>query len=446
MNEKTVAVIGAGPAGLPTIKNFLDLGFDVTAFDRCEDVGGNWRFNDGTGHSSVFETTHIISSKKMSEYEDYPLPDDAPDYPSHAQLLRYFNAYASEFDLRPHIRFRTTVTKAEPIDGDRWRLSWQTDGGPVESAEFDALCVASGHHHTPRWPNYPGEFTGEYLHSHDYKRAAPFKDKRVLVIGGGNSACDVSVETARISKETFISWRRGYYLIPKFIFGEPVDKFFYRFRKLPRWAQISGMAFVLRLLQGTNREIGLPEPDHKVLSTHPTLNSDLYLAIRHGKVKPKGDIERFDGKMVHFKDGTSREFDAVVACTGYHITHPFLDTSLIDLSRAPVRLYQKMIPEKLKNLYFIGLFQPLGCIWPGSELQAKLAALHLAGSWSPRCDLGSLIDHEVKNPDVHQVDSPRHTITVNDLAFRKRLKDDIAQVRPVPPMRRSEGPTSIAAE
>ncbi len=279
MNNKTVAVIGAGPAGLPTIKNFLDLGFSVTAFDQCEDVGGNWRFNDGTGHSSVFETTHIISSKSMSEYEDYPLPDDAPDYPSHRQLLNYFNGYATEFNLRPHIRFRTTVIKAEPIDGDRWRLSWQTDGGPVESADFDALCVASGHHHTPRWPDYPGKFTGEYLHSHDYKRAAPFKDKRVLVIGGGNSACDVSVETARISKETFISWRRGYYLIPKFIFGEPVDKFFYRFRKLPRWAQISGMAFVLKLLQGKNRTIGLPEPDHQVLSTHP--HTELGSLSRH---------------------------------------------------------------------------------------------------------------------------------------------------------------------
>ena len=82
------------------------------------------------------------------------------------------------------------------------------------------------------------------------------------MIGGGNSACDVAVETSRISEKTMISWRRGYYLIPKFMFGEPVDKFFYRFRHSPRWLQLFGMKLMLNLLQGKNRVIGLPDPDH----------------------------------------------------------------------------------------------------------------------------------------------------------------------------------------
>ena len=445
MTKKTVAVIGAGPAGLPTIKNFLDLGFDVTGFDRCTDVGGNWRFNDASGHSSVFETTHIISSKYTSEYEDFPLPRDTPDYPSHVQLLRYFSGYATEFGLRDHILFETTVTRAEPLPDGRWNIHWQTEGRAPESRIFDALCVASGHHHTPRWPEYPGTFTGEYIHSHDYKRAAPFAGKRVLVIGGGNSACDVAVETSRISKETYISWRRGYYLIPKFILGKPVDLFFYGFRDLPSWVQLTGLEFILNLLQGRNSDIGLPDPDHPILATHPTLNSDLYLAVRHGKVLPKGDISRFDGKTVHFKNGSSHEFDTIIACTGFKITHPFLDKSLIDLSRNPVRLYQKMIPENIKNLYFIGLFQPLGCIWPGSELQAKLAARHLAGLWQPNGNLSRLIDNELTNPDVHQVNSPRHTITVNDLSFRKRLRDDIARSRRGAESRVARPMSSIAA-
>lgn len=433
MTKKTVAIIGAGPAGLPTLKSFIDLGFSVTGFDRCQGPGGNWRFDDPTGHSSVFETTHIISSKYTSEYEDFPLPSNSPDYPSHRQLFNYFNAYAETFGLNAFVNWQTEVVKCDPIADDRWAVTWRRTGEiHTQTQEFDALCICNGHHHTPRMPDYPGTFSGELLHSHDYKRAAPFKDKRVLVIGGGNSACDVAVETSRISEKTTLSWRRGYYLVPKFIFGMPIDKFFYKFTWAPKWAQFSTMKFLLNLLQGRNRDIGLPEPTQPVFATHPTLNSDLYLAIRHGKVHPKGDIERLDGHDVIFADGARETFDAIIACTGYIINHPFFDKSIIDFSSGPVRLYEKMIPEKHKNLYFIGLFQPLGCIWPGSELQAKLAARHLAGLWEPRKPLSELIDHELANPDVEQVKSPRHTITVNDFSFRKRLKAELARSSPVP--------------
>jgi hypothetical protein len=193
--------------------------------------------------------------------------------------------------------------------------------------------------------------------------------------------------------------------------------------------QIAGLRFALWLLQGPNRDIGLADPEHDITATHPTLNSDLYHAIRHGDVFPKGDIERFDGARVHFKDGTSEEFDSIVACTGFWISHPFFDAGLIDFSRGPVPLLHRMIPEKLANLYFIGLFQPLGCIWPGAELQAKLAARHLAGWWTPEGDLGSLIRRELARPDVHQIDTPRHTITVNDLAFRARLRRALKHAR-----------------
>jgi hypothetical protein len=200
---------------------------------------------------------------------------------------------------------------------------------------------------------------------------------------------------------------------------------------------------LLTLLQGRNRDLGLPDPDHEVMATHPTVNSDLYYALRHGKVQPKGDIARFEGSAVVFKDGSREEFDAVVACTGYEITHPFLDASLVDLSSGPVRLHHKMIPERIKNLYFIGLFQPLGCIWPGAELQAKLAARHLAGLWQSNGDLTQLIDRELANPDVRQIETARHTITVNDHLFRTRLRKELARSAPAPTMQ--EAPVALAA-
>ena len=423
---KKVAVIGAGPSGITAIKNFIDEGFDVTAFERCDGVGGNWRFNDPSGHSSVFETTHIISSKYTSFYEDYPLPDDASDYPSHKELLSYFDGYAEHFDIKKNIKFGTEVLSCKQLPNGRWLLKYKhLDGNDEITLEFDALVVCNGHHHVPRYPQYEGEFSGEYIHSHDYKRAAPFENKRVLVIGGGNSACDVAVETSRISRETSLSWRRGYHLVPKFMYGLPADVFAKRSRWIPQFLRIPFMKYMLERYQGKNEDIGLPKVTNKMLATHPTVNSDLYNAIRHGKVKPRPDIESFSENTVNFVDGTSAEYDVVIACTGFKIKHSFFEKDLINFEEGPVPLLHKMLPADIKNLYFIGLFQPLGCIWPGAELQSKLGAKHLAGKWKPTDDINKLIAQELKNPDVDQIKTPRHTITVDDFSFRGRLKKEL---------------------
>ena len=427
---KKVAVIGAGPSGITAIKNFADQGFEVTAFERCEGVGGNWRFNDPSGHSSVFETTHIISSKYTSYYEDYPFPEGTSDYPSHKELLAYFNGYAEKFNLEPLIKFGTEVLSCQQLADNTWQIHWKHIATGEESVDsYDGLVVCNGHHHEPRYPDYPGEFTGEYIHSHDYKNAAPFKDKKILVIGGGNSACDVAVETARVSESTAISWRRGYYLIPKFMFGLTTDIYAKKSRWLPKFIRYPLMRLTLEWIQGKNEDIGLPKVENDVMATHPTVNSELYDAIRHGKVKPYSDIRNFDGKTVHFKNGLSQDFDVVIACTGFKIKHKFFDKALINFESGPVPLLHKMIPEKIKNLYFIGLFQPLGCIWPGAELQAKLAAKHLAGLWSPQKPIGELINQELNNPDVSQITTPRHTITVDDFSFRHRLKKELNAVQ-----------------
>jgi hypothetical protein len=426
-----VAVVGCGPSGIAALKNFADAGFDVTGFEMAQGVGGNWRYNDPTGHSSVFSTTHIISSKTNSQYEDFPLPAHYPDYPSHTQLKAYFEAYAGHFGLLPKVRFGTVVHDCTPL-GDaagkpRWRVSFHPRGAPeqISHEDFDALVVCNGHHNQPRWPEYPGIFNGEYLHSHGFKSAEPFKGKRVLVIGGGNSACDCAVECGRVAERVDLSWRRGYWLLPKFLLGKPVDT-------LPRagWLPVRLQQWLLesliKMTQGSNEAAGLPVPDHHIAETHPTVNSELYYYVRHGKVTPRGDVERFDGDCVVFKNGERVIYDTVIACTGYRIVHPFLSKTLIDFENGPVPLYLRMIPANVGRLYFIGLFQPLGCIWPGAELQSKLAAKHLAGQWQPPGELQSLVAQELAQPDVQQLSSARHTITVDDPRFRQRLR---AQLR-----------------
>ena len=98
------------------------------------------------------------------------MPEHYPDYPSQAQLLAYFQDYAHHFGVTDVIRFNTTVTKAEKTPDDCWRLT--LDDGSIE--EFDHLLIASGHHWDPRYPEYPGEFSGDFIHSHDFKHNRPF--------------------------------------------------------------------------------------------------------------------------------------------------------------------------------------------------------------------------------------------------------------------------------
>lgn len=420
---RRIAVIGAGPSGITALKNLLDEGLDAVAFDRNQEVGGNWIYSEEESHSSFFETTHIISSKTLSQYEDFTFDDfepGIPDYPSHDQLRRYFQAYARHFGLYDHIRFGVTVQHCERINDETWLVEYEK-GGELIKERFTDLVVCNGHHWKPRWPSYPGHFEGEFLHSHQYKKAAPFAGKRVLVIGGGNSACDVAVETSRVSKFTAISWRRGYRIIPKFFFGKPSDKISERSAWIPLPIRRFFFDLLLKTLIGNNALYGLRKVETRFGETHPTINDELLYKIRHGKVKPRMDISRLEGNKVVFEDGKEENYDCIIACTGYYLSHPFFSADFIDYSEGTVPLYLKMFHPQYRNLYFVGMFQPLGCIWPGAELQAKIMARELAGLWQRPNNIADLCQREISHPHYKQIDTPRHTITVDYHRFRKEL-------------------------
>ncbi|GAA4277775.1 flavin-containing monooxygenase [Aquimarina mytili] len=421
--QKRVCIIGAGPSGITALKNLKDKNLEVVCYDRNSEVGGNWIFSEDESHSSVFETTHIISSKTLSQYEDYTFDDfdkTVADYPSHDELRRYFQAYAKHFELYPFIEFETLVKDCIRKGDNQWHITILQNGKQREEI-FTDLVVCNGHHSVPRMPQYPGDFTGDFIHSHSYKKAAPFTDQRVLVIGGGNSACDVAVETSRVSKKTSISWRRGYRIIPKFFFGLPSDIVGARSSWLPIKIRSWLNDRLLNILLGKNKLYGLQEVKTKFGQTHPTINDELLYKIRHGKVHPKVDIEKLDGNTVYFKDGTKEGIDVIIACTGYILKHSFFDESFINYSDGPVPLYLKMFHPEYHDVFFVGMFQPLGCIWPGSELQSKIVANYLTGEWKLPSNIKSLCEKEITNPHYKQINTPRHTITVDYHAFRKAL-------------------------
>ncbi len=424
---KRIAIIGAGPCGLTAAKNALASGFEAVVYEKAERVGGNWVFASKTGHSSVYENTHIISSKAWSEFEDFPMPDDYPEYPKHDLVLAYFESYAQAFGVTKHIRFEEEVVTATPLADGGWQIQSKGKRGKTSSEEFDALFVANGHHNLPRWPEFEGKFAGRMLHSHDFKSVdESWRGQNVLVIGGGNSASDVAIEAARVAKSVQLSMRSSQWFIPKFILGMPADVFSAQTNFLPRIVKQYTTKWLLRLLQGRYSKFGLPDNDVLPLSQHPTVNSDLLDYVRHGRIKPRPAVAKLDGKFVSFVDGAREAFDIICCCTGFWMTTPFLDASIADFRLAQkVRLYRKMIPETVKNLYFIGFFQPLGCIWPLADYQARLACAELSGRWSRPADLRRAIDNEIAHPHQNYKAGLRHATEVDYHRFRSELRVEL---------------------
>jgi hypothetical protein len=419
----TVCVIGAGPSGITAAKNCLQGGLDVVVFEQGDRVGGNWVFREEPGHSSVYATTHIITSRRLSAYEDFPMPADWPDYPSHRLLQQYFESYARHFGVLPAIRFRHTVTLAEPTPDGRWRVSYTDDAGAAHARSFDYLMVASGHHWDPALPQIPGAFAGRMFHSHAFKRVDDsYRGKRVLVIGAGNSACDIAVESARVAERVCLSMRGGQWFVPKFMFGVPTDVFAQRFAWLPPWLFRFLNTQTLYLYQGRPRAYGLPEPRVPLFSQHITINSELLYYIRHGEIHPRPGVACFDGDDVIFADGRREPFDLVIAATGYRVSFPFFDEGLVNFRDAVrIPLFKKMIPADLPGLYFIGLFQPLGCIWPLADYQARLAVREIRGEYRRPADLRAAIQWELDHPHYPFEPSPRHAVEVDYHRFRREL-------------------------
>ncbi len=426
---RRVCVVGAGPCGLTALKNLRAAGLDdVVCYEEGDAIGGNWVFDERPDRHCVYDATHLISSKRLSEFEDYPMPAHYPDFPSHRQVRAYFESYAAYFGLMQFVQLETRVVRAKLLPDLSWSVSSIGPNGAKDEI-FDYLIVCTGHHREPLVPDYRGRFSGELLHSSKYKRPDIFRDKRVLVVGGGNSACDIAVDISRVAQKSCISMRRGYHIIPKLMFGRPTDLVYARMRnmvRLPRTLLQLLMAAGVQLNVGPLNKYGLQQPQTKLLETHPTLNSDILNALRSGKVLPRVGIKELKVNTIHFDDGTAEEFDAIIWATGYHIRFPFLEKSVVAWEETgPIPLYLKMMHSEIPNLFFIGLFQPIGCIWRLADHQARIAALQISGILSRPDDIDNRIKAEMNSPHWHFDKALRHVVEVDYHDFRAQLLKEI---------------------
>ncbi|MEV0428063.1 NAD(P)-binding domain-containing protein [Micromonospora sp. NPDC050495] len=377
----TVAVVGAGAAGLATLKALADAGVPAVAFDSADTVGGLWVY--GAPESPAYRTLHLNTSRGRTEFADHPMPGHWPDYPDHRRVAGYLADYADRFGLRDAVRLRHTVHRVERVDGG-WTVHATGPDGPVR-VDVPAVVVANGHNRVPRLPAaYPGECTAEQLHSHDYRGPEQLAGRRVLVVGGGNSAMDIAVDASYAATRTLLSLRRGVWVVPKYLLGRPSDTLNGALaRRLPwRVRQRISQAMITATV-GRPGRYGLPDPAHGFLQDHPTLSDGLLSRLTHGDVEARPGIARFADNQVEFTDGRTDEIDLVVWCTGYRVEIPFLAPELLGDGADRLPLYRHVFHLDAPGLAFVGLMQSTGSAFPLVEAQARLVAGRLAGTWTP---------------------------------------------------------------
>ncbi|XP_051952004.1 si:dkey-239i20.2 [Xyrauchen texanus] len=446
---KRVAVIGGGTSGLASIKCCLDEGLEPVCFESSNDIGGLWCFkeNPDPDRASIYHSLIINTSKEMMCYSDFPIPAHFPNYMHNSFIMDYFRMYAEHFQLTQYIRFQTRVLnvtqRPDFAHSGQWDVETESKDGRREKQVFDAVMVCTGHHTHPHLPlkDFPGidTFKGKFFHSRDYKAPEEWRGKRVVVIGIGNSGGDIAVEMSRMTKQVYLSTRKGSWILNRVgQYGFPTDMLFNK--RTYMWARgllptgfINSMGEKLLNKRFNHKLYGL-QPDHRIFSQHPMVNDDLPNRILSGTILVKPNVQEFRGSSVVFEDGTFEDdIDLVVFATGYTFSFPFLSSHVIPVSKNKVSLYKYIYPPQLERstLAVIGLIQPLGAIMPISEMQARWATRVFKGLCKLPSMSAKLKDINTKEEAMAQryVASQRHTIQVDYIPYMDELAKEVG-VRP----------------
>lgn len=432
---RRTCVIGAGPSGLAASKVLASRNVAFDCFEAGSGIGGLWRYGNDNGMSGVYASLHANISKESMSFSSLAMPETYPVFPHHSKVLAYLEDYAASFGLHRHIECGTEVTSVRPLDGGGWEVARRRRGdagGEAKTQCYTEVVVANGHHWDPRLPDpaVPGaeDFEGPAVHSHDYRTPEPYAGRRVLVIGMGNSACEIAAEISRTAARTFLSARDAAHVFPKMLLGRPADHLPRSpLSRLPQFLKGPAMALLLRLTRGAPAQYGLPEPVRGPLAAHPSTSDELLVQLARGAVTPKPGVSSFGRDTATFTDGSREPVDAVVYATGYSLSFPFLDPSVFAAPAGRTELYLRTVPPRLPGLYFMGLAQPGGEAFPLLEPQAAWIADLIEGAVtlpSP-AEMTRAIARERRRHDRTYVSTYRHGIEIDVRSYRGALRREL---------------------
>lgn len=328
-----ITIIGAGPAGLAIGYCLQQQQQPFHILERGS-VGWSWQHH--------YDSVRLHTLKQNSALPGLPMPTDYPDFASRQQVVDYLRRYATHFDLP--IEEGVEVERAWHANG-RWHL--QTSIGPRQT---DTLIVATGIWSTPVQPALPGldGFRGETLHGRDYRNPAPFHNRRVLVVGAGNTGCEIAAELGNAGVETGLVVRSGVAFVPYPTSPAAMTFAAWFTRTFPHLSDP-----ILRRTRPDFSEIGLPPPAVPPTQTFPVVGFDLPEAVRAGAVTVYPEIECVEANGVRFADGRFAAIDAILFATGYRPTLDFLDPvpELDEYGRVAH-------PSQFPNLHVLGMHYP----------------------------------------------------------------------------------------
>ncbi|CZR42675.1 flavin depend monooxygenase that catalyses the oxidation of rubrofusarin to 9-hydroxyrubrofusarin [Fusarium proliferatum ET1] len=354
-----VAVVGLGIAGLVAVKNLLEVGFDVTGFERSGYVGGLWHYTE-QDKTSVLPSTIINISKERASFTDFPYPDSTPSHCPSAKVQEYIESYVDHFNFRDKLRLGVSVEKVRRDDaGNRWVV----DIKGSEPEYFDKVIMATGGNNRPHIPKVEGmeQFEGDVLHSRAFKRPELFKGKRVVVVGVSNTGADTAAALCGHAEKVWLSRSHGVIVIPRKRDGIPFDHtltartmaFMGMFESaFPRLYELIFNAICKKMQDNAFKirpEWGL-SPAISVLHALPVISDNLIPLLESGDITSVPKIKRVTGpREIELTDGKRLDVDTIIWCTGYEADFSLLDPS-VDPTRNTTPKWAEAIGSRGKPL------------------------------------------------------------------------------------------------